>query len=638
MPTLRVVVDGYYVPLDIEPYTDDTYKLTFRYNKKLIEEIKNFEGARWNPDSKFWTIKKSQRNRFTLQYLCGKNPYERWKKDIIHYEPNRDTLMKHQDHMKDVILNKRRVIIAGEPGVGKTLAAIEALELAEVQEVLWAAPNSALQAVKLEFMKWGSKIYPRFITYDSLKKYVREWPDGKKAPQVFVGDEAHKLKSPTTQRYEAASHIVNSMLEEYDDPYVILMTGSPAPRDPTDWWAQVELICPGFIKEPNIKKFKQRLALVKDNQSLAGGWFPRTITYFDNERKCRSCGQFEDHLNHSPDGMVLGYDFHSYEKSVNEVEYLYKRLGGIVDITFKKDVLKELPDKNYRIIRCTPSPETLRAAQLITATARNAITAATLLRELSDGFQYKQIEVGMSVCELCHGKKTIIAPKGLPFDDCPSCGEKILDFKCIGCQMEFERPNDQDNEEIDCPHCDGSGEVPRCVKEAIQVPCEKEQVLKDILDEYEETGRSVIYAGFQGSVDRCIKICKEMEWETVKVDGRGWVSSYEKLNSPVRMLQSFQDKSRDIPKLAFIGQPDAGGLGLTLTESCHEFFYSNSFNAASKQQAMDRIHRPGMDINKGATIIECFNLPTDEAVYDNLMKKKKLQDMTLGQFSEALKK
>jgi hypothetical protein len=53
-------------------------------------------------------------------------------------------------------------------------------------------------------------------------------------------------------------------------------------------------------------------------------------------------------------------------------------------------------------------------------------------------------------------------------------------------------------------------------------------------------------------------------------------------------------------------------------------------------QSEDRIHRPGMDVNRGATIIDIFHLPSDQKVLENLRKKRDLQAMSLGDFVEGL--
>jgi hypothetical protein len=51
---------------------------------------------------------------------------------------------------------------------------------------------------------------------------------------------------------------------------------------------------------------------------------------------------------------------------------------------------------------------------------------------------------------------------------------------------------------------------------------------------------------------------------------------------------------------------------------------------------MERIHRPGMDLAKGATIVDIIHLPSDERVLQVLKENRQLEKMTLGElFSEG---
>lgn len=77
-------------------------------------------------------------------------------------------------------------------------------------------------------------------------------------------------------------------------------------------------------------------------------------------------------------------------------------------------------------------------------------------------------------------------------------------------------------------------------------------------------------------------------------------------------------------------------MGLTLTASPSIVYFSNDFNAESRIQSEDRIHRPGMDVNRGATIYDLIHLPTDRTVLENLKAKRVLQDMTLGALNDVL--
>jgi SNF2 family DNA or RNA helicase len=170
------------------------------------------------------------------------------------------------------------------------------------------------------------------------------------------------------------------------------------------------------------------------------------------------------------------------------------------------------------------------------------------------------------------------------------------------------------------------------------VKCPKEDALKDLIDQHEDVGRIAIYAGFTGSIERCMRIVSEMKWDFIKADGRGWHTSVPHIRSGKEMLAMFQDRSsmrKD--NIAFVGQPGAAGMGLNLTASPSIVFYSNDFNGESRIQTIDRIHRPGMDINRGATIYDLIHLPTDLYVLENLDRKIKLQGITLGRMVEELK-
>ena len=549
--------------------------LKFRYNKILLNEIKSMDGARWHPEIKKWSIKDSCRNWFQLDYLAGKDPYRQYDLELTNYNPKRQ-LYKHQVEMVRHALTRHFCIFACEMGTGKTLSAIEVMEASGLKNWLWVGPKSALRAVQYEMIKWGSKVTPKYSTYASLKKLIENWEGP--APEGIVFDESSKLKTPSSQRSQAALYISECTREEHPNGYVILMSGSPAPKSPVDWWHQCEVACPGFLKSGNIHKEKNRLGLVVQKESISGGVYPELKCWRDNPDKCDICGVLkEDH--------VFVFE-HSFKKSKNEVSFLYQRMQGLVLIKMKKDCL-DLPEKQYRTIKVKPTELTLRACKLIKAKSPTTIQALTLLRELSDGFQYKDIQGDSKICELCHGTKQVNIPKLMT-----------------------------------CPHCKGVGTVFGVKRITKQVACPKEDVIIDLLEQHEDIGRIVIYAGFTGSIDRVVGICQKQGWATIRVDGRGW--SCTLVGDPLKLFQNGEGK------IAFVGHPGSAGMGLTLTASPTIVYYSNDFNAESRIQSEDRIHRPGC---RGANIIDIVHLETDQLILDNLKKKRDLQSLTLGEIN-----
>lgn len=492
---------------------------------------------------------------------------------------------------------------------GKTLAAIETMERSGTDKWWWVGPRSALKAIEREFRIWDCKVNPQIITYNKLVTVMKNWEDGQKAPIGIVFDESQRLKSPTSQRSQAAELLANGIRSDYgNDGYVILMSGAPAPKSPLDWFMQAKIACPGFLREGNYSKFRDRLAIIKKEENPYGQAYPKIVSWYDDSKKCAICGRYQK------DHSKLDLDGHAYQESVNEVEKLGRRLSGLVTVQWKKDCL-DLPDKIYRQIELQPSKETLDIAKALVAGASTTAKGLILLRELSDGFQYSEKKTGEKLCTVCNGTGRI--------------GNLMKDANIPDDSM----PHDYDliPETLICDTCGGSGQMPVYSRDTIQVDCPKVEALVDLLDEYSDVGRVVIYAGFTGSVDRCVDICKSQKWNYIQVDGRGWISDIEGDH-----LTNFQDELEKYPRVAFIGQPDAAGEGLTLTASPCIIYYSNSFNGNSRIQSEDRIHRPGMDVNKGATIIDLLHLQSDYLVLENLKKKRELQRITLTELQGCL--
>lgn len=597
------------VPVEIETTKDYHYIAT---PFALKDEIKVMQGARWmgydpiNP-RKVWRVNNSRRNNFNLDYLMGKKPFEKYVKDIDNIEVNPEVkdwkgnivkMYSHQIEITKHILARRQCEIAGEMGVGKTLAAFKAIQISLVPETWWIAPKSALSSVRLEASKWGITSKIRYMTYDELKRVLADWKDGEAPPKFVVYDEASRVKTPSSQRSQAAMHLAESMRNAYgDDAYIVLMSGSPAPKSPLDWYWQCEIACPGFIREGDIHKFQQRLAVLNRVEDMTGTSYNKLIRWRDgNTNFCNVCGLSKDeHVNIFE---------HNFMPLVNEVEKLYKRLKGLVCVKFKKDCL-DLPDKIYRIIKLKPSLDLLRAARLVSAGCKSAIEQLTRMRELSDGFQYQDDITSEKDCKVCQGRTYNFNPQTGLSEPCQACSE--------------------------------SGKTPNIERKIVEVSSPKIDALNDLLEENDDIGRIVIYAGFTASIDRVCRHVEKQGWKFIRVDGRGWTNNINPNWDDLRCLQEFQ-KVNDSPhdKIAFVGHPGSAGMGLTLTAASMILYFSNDFNAESRIQSEDRIHRVGMDANRGATIVDFVLLPTDEKVLDNLKRKRELQSLSLGELQSAI--
>jgi SNF2 family DNA or RNA helicase len=619
------------------------YPVTLKYTGTRIEftaspfalkdEIKAMAGARWhgfeekNP-RKIWSVKDCPRNRLQLRYMQGENVYELFDRPLVEHQYDRP-LHAGQRLMTDSFLTRHFQIAAAEMGLGKTLAAQELIERSirnskfKIQNLkwIWIGPKTSIPNIEAEFRKWDMPREVRdcieLLTYDGFVKFVDNWNPASVAPVGLIFDEAHLLKNPTSQRSVSAQFMADQVRYEHgDNGYVILLTGTPAPQDPTDWWSLCEICYPGFLKEGSKKALEQRLGYFAP-EDYGSGVFNKRFDWRNDDRKCAHCGDFEDAPQHDHGDEA----FHDYEPGRNEVSYLYERMKGLVLTLFKKDYLDFLPEKRYRTIRCKPKPSTLRAAKVIHAASPNAISSLTRLRELSDGFQYRDVEDGMVPCDHCKATGVVheIDDEVVSFQ-CSVFSNEDHELKTENCKLKT----------VPCPQCDGTKKMIKWRRETRQVPCPKTEALRELLDKANETGRIVIFAGFTGAIDRVVDICHKDGWDVVRCDGRGFkVKQRHGLVVKAAPLDYWKDRNNE--RVAFVAHPESGGTSFTLVEAQTCVYWSNSFKGNARSQSEDRVHRPGMDLNKGCEIIDLVHLPSDELVIENLKAKRKLEKMTLGE-------
>lgn len=595
--------------------TEDHYYLESAFEFK--DDFKLMQGARWmgydeyNP-MKRWRVNKCRRNDFRISWLenkdTDKDPFNRF---LTPLEPLVKTLnfqrpvFNHQRFQIGHGLLRKQCIFACEMGTGKTLSSIEVMERSGFDDWWFIGTKSSIASVRLDFWKWKAYIRPIFMTYEELKRTVENWIAGKMPPRGIVFDECSKLKTPSSQRSQAAFHVAESMRNNYGlDAYILLMSGSPAPKSPLDWYWQCEIACPGFLREGDINKFKDRLAITEQVTDLTGGKFPKFIAWRDGTQTiCNKCGKSVIHALHTD---ATEEEYHDYVPLVDEVSKLYRRMRGLVLVQHKKDCL-DLPDKVYREIRIKPNLSTIRAAQLIQVSTRSTIEALTKLRELSDGFQYVDTIEKTEECTVCAGNKKI-----------------------------YEKDS---QEQITCPHCEGTGKLLTKRREVKNIESPKYDALTDLLTEdFDDENRIVIYGAFTGTIDRICDHVTKLGWQVMRVDGRGWNPYGNFLpRDNVEFLKVFQDSKTHDQKIAFVGHPGSAGMGLTLTGSKAIIYFSNDFNGESRIQSEDRIHRAGMDVNRGATIIDLLHLPSDEYVLKNLRRKRELQSLSMGLLLEEMR-
>ena len=145
--------------------------------------------------------------------------------------------------------------------------------------------------------------------------------------------------------------------------------------------------------------------------------------------------------------------------------------------------------------------------------------------------------------------------------------------------------------------------------------------LMDILEEVE--GKAIIWCHWQ----RDVKIIKEA---LVKEYGPRSVVDYYGL-TPQDKRQKNKDAFQKNPKVRFfVGTPQTGGYGLTLTAANTVIYYSNGYDLEKRIQSEDRAHRIGQ--KKSVTYIDIMAEDTvDHKITKSLRKKINIASEVMGE-------
>lgn len=257
-------------------YKDNQYwYVGFRYDERLVKEIKRFVGAGYNPENKEWYIP------FTLPTVA---PLQKWLHDNgfvegMNYYPSKRVLEYQEPPViitpEDVaiackelgfkrmprpyqcegiayMINHGNCINGDDCGLGKTGQTIATLELMDAFPALVITPASVKYNWKKEWEKWNptrtvgvvgrkkkfnENVWQNdviIINYDILGERGLDKPTAKfkellkKRWASCVMDEIHFLKSEKALRTKMAKKIVKTV------PYVWGLTGTLTQNKPAD--------------------------------------------------------------------------------------------------------------------------------------------------------------------------------------------------------------------------------------------------------------------------------------------------------------------------------------------------------------------------------------------------------------------
>lgn len=144
--------------------------------------------------------------------------------------------------------------------------------------------------------------------------------------------------------------------------------------------------------------------------------------------------------------------------------------------------------------------------------------------------------------------------------------------------------------------------------------------LKAFMDAVEDVdGKFIVWARFREELDAIRDALTEAGISCVQY--HGGVSRDDREAA----VDSFQHGDVRV----FVGQPQSGGIGLTLTAAETVFYFSNDFNLETRLQSEDRAHRIGTRRNVVYIDIAAENT-VDEQIARNLQRKKRTAAVVLG--------
>ena len=146
--------------------------------------------------------------------------------------------------------------------------------------------------------------------------------------------------------------------------------------------------------------------------------------------------------------------------------------------------------------------------------------------------------------------------------------------------------------------------------------------LMDVLEEVE--GKAIIWANYIYDIEAIVKEIQKKYGSDSVVQYYGAIEAEKRQKN----IEAFQDPNS--PVRFFVGNPQTGGYGITLTAANTVIYYSNGYDLEKRLQSEDRAHRIGQ--KKSVTYIDLIAEGTvDEKIVKALRKKIDIASEILGE-------
>ena len=146
--------------------------------------------------------------------------------------------------------------------------------------------------------------------------------------------------------------------------------------------------------------------------------------------------------------------------------------------------------------------------------------------------------------------------------------------------------------------------------------------LMSLLDEVE--GKVIIWATYREDIKNIVVALKKAYGEASTVEYHGGVDATLRQDQ----ITLFQEKNG--PARYFVGNPQTGGYGITLTAANTVIYYSNSYDLEKRLQSEDRAHRIGQ--TGSVTYVDLIAEGTiDERIVKSLRNKINIANEIMGE-------
>ncbi|KAF7719617.1 Chromatin structure-remodeling complex subunit snf21 [Penicillium ucsense] len=417
--------------------------------------------------------------------------------------------------------NNLNGILADEMGLGKTIQTISLITYIIEKKrnngpFLVIVPLSTLTNWTLEFEKWAPSVtkvvykgppnarkqqqqqirWGQFQVLLTTYEYIiKDRPILSKIKWAhMIVDEGHRMKN-------ASSKLSSTLSTYYHTRYRLILTGTPLQNNLPELWALLNFVLPNIFK--SVKSFDE--------------WF--------NTPFANTGGQ---------DRMDL-----TEEEQLLVIRRLHKVLRPFLLRRLKKDVEKDLPDKQERVVKC-------RFSALQTRLYKQLVTHNKMA--VSDG----------------KGGKTNV--RGL--------SNMLMQLrKLCNHPFVFEPVEDQMNPS-------------RMTNDLLWRTCGKFELLDRVLPKFRRTGHRVLMFFQMTQIMNIMEDFLRMRGlKYLRLDGA------TKSDDRSDLLKLFNDPNSEY--FCFLLSTRAGGLGLNLQTADTVIIYDSDWNPHQDLQAQDRAHRIG---------------------------------------------